>query len=265
MEKLLTVLKRVATALPYLTFLTVFLYLAGREFNAKYWRGVGLPLMATDRQFADMLYDGFLGYLLWASSLFGPRFSPTLTILIFSAIAAALYRVVQLGAARAGVAINKRWGSTSSKPIGPKAMGVLDEIEASGGYFTMISLTLLSIPILVGMTALAPALPTLALGGQGFVQGKKDIVLYEARLRQLRDGLVDVSIVSVKRGEGEKPSVAIPMECSGDRCAAMTQDGPISLPKDRFSEESVVRAEVTEACFSTAGLERYRMATLAQR
>lgn len=258
MKKVLSTLKRVATALPYLTFLTVFLYLAGRQFDTKYWQAIGLPLMATDKQFADMLYDGFLGYILWAGSVLGSKFDPTVSILILSIAVVTLYRLAQWGGDNVLKMIEKRRLGSSREPLSPRVRAFLNELEKSGGYFVIVSLPLLSIPILVGMTALTPALPTLALGKQGFVQGKKDMALYESRLRQLRDGLVDVSVVAIERADGDKLTRVIPMECAGDRCAAMTSDGPVSVPKDRVGEESVVFAVVTDACFSQAGLERRR-------
>jgi len=258
MEKVLAILKRVGASLPYLTFLTVILYLAGREFNSKYWRGIGLPLMATDRQFADMLYDGFLGYVLWVSSFLGPKFNPVLTIMIVSVVVVAVYRGIEWGVAYAMNRLSARREDPSIAPMSPRVIGILDEIDKSGGYFTSVALSLLAVQILISMVALAPALTLLALGGEGLIQGRKDVVMYESKLRQLRDGLVDVSVVSVRRFEGDEPIRAIPMECAGDRCAAMTSDGPISLPKDRFGEESIVRADLTEACFTAGALARRR-------
>lgn len=258
MEKVLAVLKRIVVALPYLTFVTVILYVAGREFDIKYWRAVGLPLMATDRQFADMLFDGFLGYLFWVSSFFGLKFNPILAIFLASIVMVAAFRAIEWLAARATAKLMERRSGPSKASLSPKVKGLLDEIDKSGGYFTKVAMSLLTLPLLFWITALTPALPLLALGSKGIDVGKKDVALYEARIRQLRDGLVDVSVVSVKRVENEPPVRAIPMECAGDRCAAMTSEGPISLPKDRFVEESVVRANLTESCFTASGLAKRR-------
>jgi len=258
MEKVTAALKRIVSALPYVTFVTVILYVAGRQFNFEYWRAVGLPLMATDRQFADMLFDGFLGYFIWVGSLFGPRFNPTLTILLVSVIVVALYRGIEAGLSHASTKLKKRRRGMPRTFISPAVKCLLSEVETLGSYFVKVALTLLAIPILLGTTALTPAFPLVTLGSKGVDVGRKDAARYEARSRQLRDGLVDVSIVNVTREEGEKPVRAIPMECAGDRCAAMTSDGPISLPKDRFGEEFVVRANLTEACFTAEGLEKRR-------
>jgi hypothetical protein len=258
MEKVLAALKRIVVALPYLTFVTVILYVVGREFNIRYWRAVGLPFMATDRQFADMMFDGFVGYFLWVGSFFGPKYNPALTIVLVSVVVVAVYRGVELGVARAKTKLMDGQGEPSKAPLSPRVKGIFDEIEKSGGYFTKVSLALLMIPILVGMSALTPAVPLAAMGSKGFDVGMKDVARYESRIRQLRDGLVDVSVVSVKRVDNEPSVRAIPMECAGDRCAAMTSDGPISLPKDRFGEESVVRANLTESCFTAAGLAKRR-------
>lgn len=258
MEKVFAVLKRVVTSLPYISFLTAILYLAGRQFNASYWRGVGLPLMATDRQFADMLFDGFLGYLLWTGRFFGLTSSPIIAALIMALVLTAIYRTIEVGLARFEARCVARGRDSAVAPLSPKLVRILDEIEKSGGYFVTIALALLAIPLLVGMTALAPGIPFLALGGEGFDQGRKEIASYEAKFRQLRDGLVDVSVVKIKRLDTEDAVRAIPMECAGDRCAAMTADGPVSLPKDRFGEESIARADLTEACFTPLGLVRRR-------
>jgi site-specific DNA-cytosine methylase len=93
---------------------------------------------------------------------------------------------------------------------------------------------------------------------KGFALATKDVAMYKERFKKLRDGLVDVTFVSVKRTEGEKLVRAIPMECRGERCAAMTADGPISLPKDSFGEESIARVELTDACYTEAGLAKRR-------
>jgi hypothetical protein len=257
MEKVFAVLKRVVTSLPYLSFLTAILYLAGRQFNASYWRGVGLPLMATDRQFADMLFDGFLGYLLWTGRFFGRTFSPVAVALIISFVLTVVYRLLEWQLTRLKAKRVARGGEPSIG-LSPRAERILDEIEKSGGYFSTISLALLAVPLLIGMIALAPGVPLLAFGGTGFDEGRKELASYEARFKQLRDGLVDVSVVKVKRLDGGESVRAIPMECAGDRCAAMTADGPVSLPKDRFGEESIVRADLTDACFTPLGLVRRR-------
>lgn len=258
MDRLFSVLKRVARGLPYLSFLTAVLYMAGTEFNTNYWRGMGLPLMATDHPFADMLYDGFLGYFLWSSSVFGPNFSPLLATSIVSFVLAGMYRALEWGGERLTAKLAAKRADPSRPPPDPRVTRVLDEVAKLLGYFVTVAIALLMVPLLVGMTALTPTLPALALGSKGFEAGEKALARYEAKTRQLRDGLVDVSIVSIKRDDGKKAASAIPIECAGDRCAVVTEDGPISLPKDRLGEESVVRAIWTEACLSPAGLAKRR-------
>jgi hypothetical protein len=265
MGKWLAVLKRVATALPYLTFVTVLLYIAGREFNSNYWHGVGLPLMATDKQFADMLYDGFLGYILWTGSIFGLKTSPVLIIVIVSILGVLAYAGLEWGVDHVLIKVAARRKTSTKPPPSPRAELIQEGLEKNLLRFFHTTLVLLALPLLFSLTVLTPAVPSVAFGRKGLDVGIKEAAHYEAEIRQLRDGLVDVTVVNVKLADDDKLARVVPMECRGDRCAAMTANGPISLPKDRFGEESVVRANLTDACFTAAGLARRRIEAAISR
>ncbi|NID17228.1 hypothetical protein [Luteibacter yeojuensis] len=259
MDKLLTALKNAVRGLPYLTLLTAILYMAGREFNTNYWRSIGLPLMATEHSFADMLYDGFLGFFMWSGSLFGSRFDPLRTILVVSLIIVAIYRLIEFVAEKAQRWAVRHRANAQGPLIGPRVTKTLDELTKWAGYFIAVYVPLLLIPVLVGITALTPILPSLGIGEEGWEEGRREFVRFEARVRQLRDGLVDVSVVDIRRADDGKPMPAIPIECAGDRCAAMTESGPVSLPKDRFGEERLVRSATwDESCLSSKALAKRR-------
>jgi len=244
--------RAVLAKLPLITMLTGFAYCAGAEFRMSYWRAIGLPLMASDRPFAELLREGLLGlisafaqilntYSIWswivgAALLFG-----------FAAHAARWLESRALNWLRRK-ALTRRLRDGYEPSKASARFDALDHfIERADKVITPST----SIVFLLGVAALAVLLPWAAVGERGTERGQADMARYEARYRQLRDGLVDTSVVSIRTYPTDTVVEAIPMECQGDRCAAMTSNGPVSLMKDRFLQESVARAIWDDTCRKT--------------
>ncbi|SEP09309.1 hypothetical protein SAMN02800692_3606 [Luteibacter sp. UNC138MFCol5.1] len=242
--------------LPHLTVATALAYGMGVEFRIRYWRAMGLPLMASDRPFAETVREGFLGFSVWFSRMLTVR---NVTVAILGA--AAVYalarfawgafdrRLTELVAERRR---NRLILGEDDRPIRP----ILRHLDALITHADAVVVPLSSAVIVVGLLFLSVLVPWTAVGDIGAEQGVSSLRAYEKRSHELRDGLVDIAAVSVRTLPGDVTVSAIPIECQGDRCAAMIEAGPISLPKDRFLEESVVKAVWGPDCLSEAGLRR---------
>jgi len=246
--------RAVLAKLPLITMLTGFAYCAGVEFRLSYWRAIGLPLMASDRPFAEMLREGLLGLIF--------AFAQVLKIYsIWSWIvgAALLFGFATFAFRRAeSRALNwlRRKALTRRLRDGyepSKASARFDVVDHFIDHADKVIQPSTSIVFLLGTAALAVLLPWAAVGERGTEQGLSALARYEDRYRQLRDGLVDVPIVAIRTYPSDAVVEAIPMDCQGDRCAAMTSSGPISLMKDRFLQESVARAVWDDTCRRAGG------------
>lgn len=235
--------------LPVITIVTAFMYCAGVEFRINYWRAVGLPLMSSDRALAEVLREGFFGIVstfaqilkvvnLWVWMLVGGVVY-AIAFEVFPRIDNRLLNWLR----RKGLA--RRLRSTYDPE---KNSSRFDAIGRCIDRANSIIAPTGSILLTFYFACLIALLAWTDAGKRGAEQGRAMLRYHESLYRQLQDGLVDVSVVKIKALHGDAIVEAVPMSCLGDRCAAMYAGGPISVPKDRMVEESIIKAIWDETC-----------------
>lgn len=242
-------LKRAIRNLPYFTLLTGALYAAGQEFHSGYWRGVGLPLMSVDESVASLLYQGSIAYFLLLGEVlkFITKFV-VVGVLLLPVVGFALHfkddfetRVNTMLFSQT----NRAFSAFRERRL-PSA-SIVDALSSSERFTTnAMRYVAVSVATLAAIL-MAFALAVLA-GKQGFEQGRAAVRSGMAHLMEENDALVDVTVVDIRSLLNERIERAVPLTCAGDRCAAITSAGPISLPKDRFLGESVVKAVWDDTC-----------------
>jgi len=243
-------MKRVLRDLPYFSLFTGAIYAAGRGYLSGYWSGVGLPLMDGYASVADVLYEGARAYfLLLANALDVVKLPVIFGILSLPLIGLAFHmqdRFKRHTESLVQQLLTPKLRAVKRK-YGPAAESIAEAIDASEHYSAgvlRIARTALGV---IAVILLAFTFANLA-NREGAIQGKGAVARRAAHLREIADGLVDVTVVRVRNPVDEHIEQGVPFSCEGDRCALMTAAGPISLPKDRFLEESVAKAVWDDTC-----------------
>lgn len=257
MEHTWKMVRALSLRLPLVTVLTGLVYGAGVQYRIGYWHAIGLPLMSSDRPFAEMIYEGFFGYLFSFFRIIKPAYLIVGILggaLLFALVTDCRQRfergfVEWLRRRAIARHLRGEYGSDRSPSAVDTASRLIDHADLVVGPSS-------SAILILCFAALVAMVPWLASGERGAEQGRAALKNAQARVRQLRDGLVDVSVVTLRTYPDDRIVRAIPLECEGNRCVAVTAEGPVSLPSDRFLQESIVKAEWPSACLSPEAWKR---------
>jgi len=251
--------KQLILAVPGFTLLTAVMYASGREFDFEYWKECGLPLMASQHEFADTVYEGFLGFTSLLASFIGNAVAPAGVVLCVAFVGGFAPWALKLLERRVSAAIDARKARKAKSVVTPAETtqvsirdpdGIASAIERSADIGHIVGLgTFGALGVL-----LAPALLMLFIGAQGKYQAKASREHKIVQLDAVRKGSKGITVVKVRIPDSTSLAVAIPIGCQGERCAALAEDGPISLLKTDFIQESLTSGISASAGRSPAAI-----------
>ncbi|QDE40923.1 hypothetical protein FIV34_17740 [Luteibacter pinisoli] len=254
MDTVFRAIRKLLPQLPYLSLAIALLYIAGRQYNMSYWKGMGLPLMISSQSVADTVADGFVAWAMLVFSWLPFRVDPFWLILGVASVGAGLFFLVETLTRRG----QQRRAEGHRFPPRTKASPAVDAVGEAIIRIIEIFPGFAFPPVLVLFTffgGLALVIsPMKSIDALARKQSSVEATKYKASFTKLRDGLVDVSVARYRAAGDNTDALGIPMACTADRCAIMTTSGPVSLSKDKVTEEYLQAANLTSACYSEAGI-----------
>jgi hypothetical protein len=252
MDAVFRAARRILSRLPYLSLAIALLYMAGRQYNVSYWKGIGLPFMNTRQPVADTVADGFYAWALLVFSWFPLAFDPLWLVVGGALICTGLF---YFGEALTKRAQHRRAGGHRF----PRRSKVPPAVRATGEALVRIFEIFPSFafpPMLAIITFIGGLLlvisPMKSIDAIARKQSAVEAATYKRKLENISNGAAEVSVVRYRRGGDEKDALGIPMACNTDRCSVMTASGPVSLPKDKIVEEYLQAAKSTSVRTSEA-------------
>jgi hypothetical protein len=254
MEQVRAYLVGLAARIPILTVVTGYVYRAGGEYDSHYWRALGVPLMHDNRTFQDLLDSGFMAIALLCTEPFrGSSRWMWWGIGLCLFVALAWEGMVRLKRSKWLLNLNLESEKTWLSPAWSRRKRAITRVM--GRFFSIIqfphfALTALSCAILIAF------LPLLGVGREGTREGFRQATLYASLAKASKDRLTDVTIAVFRLTQDQAQGEGISMGCSPDRCALMTVDGPISVPKGQVLYETRLNALLPKSCYTDEGIKR---------
>ncbi|UPG93887.1 hypothetical protein [Luteibacter aegosomatissinici] len=252
MDTVFRAIRKLLPRLPYLSLAIALLYMAGRQYNVSYWKGMGLPLMIASQPVADTVADGFYAWALLVFSWFPLAVDPLWLVICGPLICAGMFFFGETLTKR----VERRRANGHRFPRRTKAPPI---VQAAGGALIRIFEIFPGFaipPILAIVTFIGGLLivisPMKSIDVIARKQSAAEAATYRHKLENISDGAAEVSVVRYQGGGDEKNALGIPMTCNTDRCSIMTSSGPVSLPKDKIVEEYLQAARSTSARTSKA-------------
>lgn len=260
MERVSAAFKMAFSRVPFLIFISAVTFACGHQFMHDYWDALGLPLMSASSSVNDTLLNGYAGLLLWISPALHSGINPT-AIVISTSAALVLSRF----AARS-VWVRLLRGRRARRKLDPvttrdrrKSLRRFVRFAHEYERFAKISLPALSAVVVVFSILLIIIAPVGYAGKMGRQQATRQLSQGRVDLQSLEDRLVDVPAVTYTKPNGSEVGIGIPLNCDSERCALLTNDGPLAIAKSRILDEYVERAELPPSCFTASGIAKRRL------